>query len=383
MKLRVALTVSLLIAAAAVCLPASAVSQCISHAAPYKVKFGVVQMNIGRVDDWQSRLDEMIRFGVKTVRLNAKAGREIDFKAIAYAQKNGMDVLMVIHLTDKDFFDLSTEKRSGGIMVKDQLPLSQLDLSLYEKHFRKIVKSLDDMQVSIPMIEIGNEINWTGYNGDMPTMKEGRIFQTTNELGPYKNQVYSGFRRYESVLKISKKVLMESNLQKNARIISAGLMSSGSVEPLTPWFKRSGGTMLSLPLVNRIYDELGISKQVDGRGIHIYPVIKKNQKKFNTFDLIRDIVDKASTQCSPSGEPCYVTEWGFNSDHNGCVGDDPREIEFRDFLSALSCHSNFQGAWVFTWNAIGDADNDKKAISRCGRSASFGGALRDPGKKLN
>lgn len=377
MKIRFALYFSVLMTISALCLPGPAKSECVSHDAPYNVKFGVVQMNIGRVDDWQSRLDDMIRFGVKSVRLNAKAGRDTDLKAIAYAQKNGMDVLMVVHITDKDFFDTAIEKRGSGGMVRDQRPLSQLNLSLFEKHFKHIVKSLDDMQISIPMLEVGNEINWAGYNGDLPILKQGRIFQTIDELGPYKDQIYNGFRRYESALRIVRRELNESRLQKNTRVISAGLVSAGSVEPLTPWFMRSGGTILSVPLVNRIYDELGISKLVDGRGIHIYPTTQIKPKSVDSFNVIKNIVDKAASQCSPSGEPCYVTEWGFNAkDYGGCVGDDPREKLFRDFLSALSCRGNYYGAWVFTWTALEDINNDKKAIYRCGRTASFGRALK-------
>lgn len=351
---------------------------CSSHVAPYTVDFGVVQMNLGRTDDWQQRIDSMIAKGVKSVRLNYRPGvheAEPSIDTIEYATKRGMAVLLAVPLHDSTYYSRRDAVREEKGEISRQFKLSAIDLDIFTERFKYLITQLDERGVAIPLFEIGNEFNWAGFNGDLPVRERGTAATSLLDIERPHGPIFKGFAQYKEVLLITRSVLATSTHSKSAKVLSAGLVSAGSAEPFAGWFVRSGGTALSIEAMNQIYDELGITELVDGRAIHIYPRFDMDMPAGERFLKIRSLVGKLADMCSPNGEACYVTEWGFNATYSSCSEKDPREPVFRDFLSALSCEPVFKAAWVFTWERVDDGRKDTKSVYRCGTVAPFGGLL--------
>lgn len=344
---------------------------CSSHQAPYRVEFGVNRMNIGRAPDWKQTIDGMVAADVKSVRMNIKGDGDNYINAINYAHSRGLDILLVIPLTEAWFHSADSAQLRDKSKVRAAYGLSSLDENKYRNVLAKMFDELDSRDIRISRIEIGNEINWSGFNSDLPTQRKGQVVTSLQQLGARETKVLEGFRNYRSILQTTRSILTSSKKSPNAKIVSAGLMSTGSIYGLTPWLESSGGTQLTIGLVNAIYDDLGISRLVDIRGIHIYPQDLMKTREGNRFAEIRSVINDAARLCSPHGETCLITEWGFNADRDQCWDEDPREKLFRDFLSAASCSKELAGAWVFTWD-----DSAQKAVYRCGQAPRFGGALR-------
>src|SRR5580704_2903042 len=73
-------------------------------------------------------------------------------------------------------------------------------------------------------VELGNEINWTDFNGDFPIPGQGKSF-TFDDLSrdPEARQVAQGFLQYLKVLAVLKEVRDHSKLNQHTPIISAGM----------------------------------------------------------------------------------------------------------------------------------------------------------------
>jgi len=350
--------------------PTAPVEPCTSHLSPYKTQLGVGQLHIGNDENWQERIDTMDDAGVQSVRLNIKSNGEHYLESIVYAGHLGMDVLLSISLMDSWYFPTDTQKREGNGKIKDQYRISEIDLEKYENVVGEIFASLDAQKSNLSIIEVGSEINWADFNGDLPVLDKGRFVTFLDELGDDRENVLKGFEKYAELIRITRELMDQSTHQKDTLLISAGLASSGSAGAFTNWFQNSGGTMMSIELVNDIYDELGIPEFIDGRGIHIFSRVDEEMPLDERFQITMETVTKGADVCAPEKEPCYITEWGFNSDFDGCVEDDPREPLFQEFLSAVSCTNKFPVAWVFTWDG-----HETKKIYRCNRNTSFGGEL--------
>lgn len=331
---------------------------------------GVVRMNLYRIDSWQQVIDSMADSDVKAARFALKGDFDKSFETVKYARAKGIDVLVEVSLVQPELQLPTEHPRSGGGNLKDQYGLSGLDLAHYESVIRRFVEQLDNAGVTVTALEVGNETNWADFNGDLPILDRGIVFRDMDELGTARSGFVTGMNKYAEAVRITRRVLDESKLQKNVKLISAGLVAKNTQDDMGRWYVQSGGTVVAVELMNRIYDQMGISRLFDGRGIHIYPKVNVNRFDENeACDEIQATVAAAAEACSPVGEPCYVTEWGFNSDHDGCDGSDPRMPLFTDFLSALSRHKNITAAYLFTWDDGKVQKGKQKKIWRCGKAS--------------
>lgn len=146
-----------------------------------------------------------------------------------------------------------------------------------------------------------------------------------------KEQLLGGFRKYAEVVRITKEVIQRSAYNNKTQLVSAGLVSAWG-----PWFERSGATALTVGLMNRLYVDLGIVSLFDARAIHMYPQLAKGETSDPLAEQrIAEDVRRNAERCSPDGQPCLVTEWGFQADFDACVQPDPRVNLFDGFLKAV------------------------------------------------
>ena len=111
-------------------------------------------------------------------------------------------------------------------------PLSAADPVRFRAVFEPLFDQLESMGIIFAALELGNEINWTAFNGDFPIPGEGRVFGR-NDLttDPEARQIAEGFRAYLQSLRVLKDIRDHSRLNRATPILSAGLSDPGPAGP--------------------------------------------------------------------------------------------------------------------------------------------------------
>jgi hypothetical protein len=243
-------------------------------------------------------------------------------------------------------------------------PLSAADPARFRAVFEPLFDQLESKGIVFAALELGNEINWTAFNGDFPIPGEGRIFDR-NDLttDPEARQIAQGFRAYLQTLTVLKDIRDHSRLNKVTPIISAGLSDPGAAGPRP-------GSKLDAVTISATLDYLranGLDTLVDAYGVHTYPWVKSSAAaRLNLLE------QDTFVECRPSGKgkPCWLTEWGLPSGTPACSGADPIRTaliteminDFRQFEQQGRLTGLLYYAWV----------DDKYGVYRCGALSEGG-----------
>jgi hypothetical protein len=147
-------------------------------------------------------------------------------------------------------------------------PLSALDPELSRAYYQNLFDKLDANGIVLAGVELGNEINWSDFNGDFPVPGQGKAF-TLEDLSrdPEAEQVARGFDQYLKVLSALKNIRDHSRLNRNTPIISAGMAAvTGGA-----WQQNLKVDGVSIPATYAYLCTHGLDNLVDGYGVHYYP----------------------------------------------------------------------------------------------------------------
>ena len=112
--------------------------------------------------------DDMVKqlaaSGVKTIRISLLPN-SVDFVIKAYQHGIGTVVIVYPHTGSS-----AKTKRSWA-----DVPLSELKPQEFTDGFRPMLDKLEAAGVRLAAIELGNEINTSGYNGDIASPGSGRV----------------------------------------------------------------------------------------------------------------------------------------------------------------------------------------------------------------
>ena len=188
--------------------------------------------------DQQSALAEMSAAGAREIRLPLEPRNwgppgvyDDSIALIKAAALSGFKVVMIVPLQ----YPAAVQRRPfnptyPGIWAS--YPLSQSDPNLFAAWFAPILQNLEQSGVVLGGLELGNEINWTAFNGDFPVPGEGWIFPH-HYLGtdPEAKIVRTGFRQYMLSLAALKQIRDGSALNRATPVTSAGLSNPGASGP--------------------------------------------------------------------------------------------------------------------------------------------------------
>ena len=245
-------------------------------------------------------------------------------------------------------------------------PLSAADPARFRAVFEPLFDQLESMGIVFAALELGNEINWTAFNGDFPIPGEGRIFGR-NDLAsdPEARQIAKGFLAYLQTLRVLKDIRDHSHLNRATPILSAGLSDPGPAGPRP-------GSKLDAVTIGATLDYLranGLDTLVDAYGVHTYPWVKSSAAA-----RLNQLAQDTFAECRPPGQgkPCWLTEWGLPADRaDPCAGKDASRAalitemlaDFRQFEQQGRLTALLYYAWT----------DDKYGLYRCG-------GLRDTGR---
>ena len=256
-------------------------------------------------------------------------------------------------------------------------PLSSADPSLSKAGFQSLIGKLDAADVVLAGLELGNEINWAGFNPEFPLPGEGKVFSLAElSSDPEGRKIAAGYLQYLKIIAELKQVRDASSLNRATPIISAGLSPAGPARTDPP-----GGLHEDAVTINATLQFLrahGLDKYADDYGIHIYPWQATPAARAGA------IATQDVTECKVAGgKPCWITEWGFDNKTISCpLNDHARAALVEETMQnfrALAAAGRVSAVIYFSW------DNDPWAkqtspgsVYRCGGLTEAGRAALTP-----
>ncbi len=251
--------------------------------------------------------------------------------------------------------------------MRSAMPLSWADPERSRAFYQSLFDKLDANGVVLAAVELGNEINWTDFNGDFQVPGQGKAF-TVEDLSrdPEAQQVARGFLQYLKVLAALKDVRDHSRLNRQTPIISAGMAAvTGGA-----WQQRLRVDGVSVPATYAYLRAHGLDTLVDGYGVHDYPPVVAPGDKAAAAQRQAGL----DSNIFPPGnaKPYWLTEWGFSSTAASSDQDQARTrsvTEMRAYFEQLYRQGRLGGIFWYVWN-----EPDHDSIYR-------NGALLDAGKR--
>jgi len=132
--------------------------------------------------------------------------------------------------------------------------------------FNPNLDKLEAKGIQLAAFEIGNEINWAAFNGEVPVPGQGKIFGLDDlSHDPEAQQIAKGFLQYLKILAVVKDVRDHSELNQHTPIISSGL----AMEDLPPGpSPNPTADAVSSTVTIQFLRAHGLDNFVDAHGIH-------------------------------------------------------------------------------------------------------------------
>lgn len=330
---------------------------------PSKVVVGVNIWNEGYLSKTaqDAELKQMAESGVKTIRTSLFPNTT-DF--ITSAFQHGIGTVAIVYPF------LGTKAKSKGGWA--DIALSELNPQEFTAGFKPLLDKLEGAGVRLTAIELGNEINTSCCNGDLPDPGSGRelgLSDLNNPKDPEAHAVADGYRAYLKVMAALRDLRDNSKLNQQTPIITAGLADWGLPASKSP----SKKVDTSLRDTIEFFRQIGMDKLVDGYGVHVCPSGDPNRPVSARISSLEEGVFSA---CKQGEKPCWMTEWGIGDPSEFCPAVEGTRVKaiqsFHSALQHFASEGRLAGAIYYDWTEK-PGKPDSWAIFRCG-------ALTDAGK---
>jgi hypothetical protein len=236
-------------------------------------------------------------------------------------------------------------------------PLSTANADVFKATIGAQFAKLERKGVVLAGFELGNEINWTGFNADFPLPAQGRVLNAKDLASdPEGRKIAQGYFRYLKTLAALKDIRNHSTLNRRTPIISAGL---ADLDDSGKWLHSVKADAVSVDATLHFLQANGLDQLVDGYGLHFYPVAANPGTAQGLAALRAHLELNGLTECGPpgaaKGKPCWVTEWNFNGlkGLDACPIDDSSRVamvgEMRSVLHELAVQHQLGGSLYYTW----------------------------------
>ncbi|HYA40081.1 MAG TPA: hypothetical protein VEF34_02160 [Syntrophobacteraceae bacterium] len=302
--------------------------------------------------------------GVKTIRISLMPG-SVEF--ITRAWRHGVTTLAIVYPHTG-----STALKKNRLWAS--LPLSELKPQEFTAAVKPMLDQLEAAGVRLAGLELGNEINTSGYNGDIAAPGSGRLLELTDLGNPNDQEalpIAAGFRNYVKIAAALKDLRDHSTLNQDTPIIAAGIAN------ISKRGEKTFNGMLAVKLSDTIkfLRQNGLDKLVDGYGVHVYPGLDPSR---SVATRISSLGQDIFSECR-ADRPCWLTEYGIpNASQKGqpdhCPIDETKRLQVIEELRGAFQHFVSEGRLAaiiyYDWS---DKPGKEAGIFRCG-------ALTDAGK---
>jgi hypothetical protein len=332
-------------------------------AAGESVVVGVNVVSPQRLDSTEREavLDQLQAAGVRMIRAPLAPpwgghdyGPAIDFIRRAYERGIKADLIVGMQYREGAQRRRAVEELPN---MWPSYPLSSADAARFRAIFAPLFNQLEDFGIKLAALELGNEINSPGFNGDFPIPGEGKVFGLKDlTRDPVPDQIAGGYRAYLQTLAVLKEIRDHSRLNRETPILSAGLSDPGPAG-------RRPGSKTDAVTISATLEYLranGIDALVDAYGVHSYPWAKTPARRLTQLE------EDTLAECQPPGygKPCWLTEWGVPSTGKACPSNDaPRAALIREMLNDLrqfAAEGRLKALLYYAWS------DPEYGIHRCG-----------------
>jgi hypothetical protein len=212
-----------------------------SHAAECAVGVNVNSFQNFSAPEQDAILQQLKKSGVHCVRTSFRPD-EKDLTLMRQMQDAGIGLVIVVGPV---FLPKAPARPANPLHhMRSAMPLTWSDPVASKIYYQSLFDKLDAKGIKLTGVELGNEFNWTDFNGDFPVPGQGKAF-TLADLShdPEAEKVARGLLLYLKVLAELKDARDHSQLNQHAPLISAGMaaVSNG------PWLKKMGVDGISIP----------------------------------------------------------------------------------------------------------------------------------------
>lgn len=223
-------------------------------------------------------LDKIKETGINRARLTYTREKYLREASgwIKYANEIDLEVLMSFSFTgDPQYYPLDAE-RVPGLTSWDAYRMSDIDLRLYGKAYRKFLRHLRAERAELTAVGLGNEINWHGFNGDLRDKEGPWIFDLDTDItDPEFARIRTGIEKYGKLIAKTRKITETMFRQEKPEIVSAGLnhpyrdgVMSGKAVTVRPALFLS---LLQGSHQDQPADAPNYLSMLDQIGLHFYP----------------------------------------------------------------------------------------------------------------
>jgi len=184
-----------------------------SATASETVTVGVNVVNPQRLSaaDREALLDQLQTAGVHVIRVplapawgSDDYGPAIDL--VRRASERGIKADLIVGLQYRDGAQRRPAVKELPAMWPS-FPLSAADPERFRAVFEPLFDQLETMGITFAALELGNEINWTAFNGNFPIPGEGRVFAEADlTRDPEAIRIAEGYRAYLQALSVLKEI---------------------------------------------------------------------------------------------------------------------------------------------------------------------------------
>jgi hypothetical protein len=318
-------------------------------------------------------LSDMKAVGVRVIRTGITpddAG--IDFAKRAFAQ--GIEIDWLVALQYRPDAPTRPWQPKEYPHAYSGHPLSSADPDLFRAYLQPVLDKLDAQGVKLAGLELGNEINGTGFNAEFPLPGEGKQFGLSDLYhDPEAQQIAKGYLQYLKVLSVLKDLRDHSKVNRKTPILTAGFVAYEAPEGKIPGWHTD---MVSLSATLDFMRANGLDKIVDAYAVHVYPWANgpgnANAAAGRQHRLAQFVLPECRPTGSAEGKPCWITEWGFANKSQSCPVDEVNQLtlvkEMRNNFRPYIRDGRLQGLLYYAW-----LDNSEDfALFRCGSLTQSG-----------
>ncbi|WP_457094731.1 hypothetical protein [Microvirga sp. P5_D2] len=311
-------------------------------------------------------LSAIAEAGIRSVRLTWREPNARMLDVLDQAANSGVAVLIQFPLGRIIATDGST-MRPSALTFGSRVRLSDISLKKYENYVARALDEIQRRPIRVVALQVGNEINWADFNGDLPIVRPGLSWSRIEDMpDPARSTFEKGIRVYAQLIAITQRLRDSRPNMQRVPIITAGLTDISA-----SWLANRGGTHVAGTDVLKRLLELGIGKYSDGIAWHVYSPFAPHK------DLGRELKEKLKG-CGTAitgGHPCWITEFGASVPNESCdVEDALRRLQINIAAEVITNQgsSAVAGAMYYDWD-----QSKSRGLVRCGRVSKAVEALVD------
>ncbi|MGC1479442.1 MAG: hypothetical protein WA771_02975, partial [Chthoniobacterales bacterium] len=154
----------------------TAVTVSVAPLASAEPSLGVHRTNLAWMEDPDREfriLDEIKALGARSVRISLNRPFERAVEHVAHCNQIDLPPLVMLAIENPAWFPPDRTMRPGTDLLYEMPRLSEVDPDRFEAELTRILQPIADRGLVIHALQLFNELNWAGFNGDLPAAETG------------------------------------------------------------------------------------------------------------------------------------------------------------------------------------------------------------------